>query len=124
MRARVSRQMASAGQTSYATTPDIGWPVWRLAWIIVFGAFAAGMDASLANIGLETIATDLDSSLERGQRVSNGYLLALAVSLSSCAWLSHTFGPGRLWLIALSACTVTPSSHAMTLNHKLRVVLL
>src|SRR5690625_7800227 len=77
MRARVSRQMASAGQTSSANTPDIGWPVWRLAWIIVFGAFAAGMDASLANIGLETIATDLDSSLERVQWVSNGYLLAL-----------------------------------------------
>jgi len=123
MRARVSRQQPPAGQTSSADFPTIGWPVWRLAWVIVFGAFAAGMDASLANIGLETIATDLDTSLDHVQWVSNGYLLALAVSLPSCAWLSRTFGTGRLWLFALLVFTVTSGLCAMAWNIELLIVL-
>lgn len=80
--------------------------VWRLAWVIVFGAFASGLDASLANIGLHTIQADLRTSLGLVQWISSGYLLALAVSLPICGWLGRRVGVGRLWLAALAAFTV------------------
>jgi len=86
--------------------PGISWQVWRLAWVIVFGAFASGLDASLANIGLKTISSDLDSDLATTQWVASGYLLALAVSLPLAGWLGRRYGPGRVWLVALAAFTV------------------
>ncbi len=84
----------------------LGRPVWRLAWVIVFGAFTSGLDASLANIGLDTIRTDLHTTLDRVQWVSSGYLVALAVSLPICGWLGRRVGTGRLWLAALAAFTL------------------
>ena len=88
-----------------AEPSGIGWPVWRLAWVIVFGAFASGLDASIANIGLDTIRADLHAGLAQAQWVSSGYLLALAASLPACAWLGRKIGTGRLWLAALAAFT-------------------
>jgi EmrB/QacA subfamily drug resistance transporter len=95
---------------------ELGWPVWRLSWIIVFGAFASGLDASLTNIGLDTISADLHSGLGLAQWVASGYLLALAVSLPVAGWLGRRCGVGRLWLAALAGftvasglCTVAPT---------------
>src|SRR5437660_7882167 len=93
---------AAAPRTAVAR---IGRPVWRLAWVIVIGAFAGGLDASLANIGLDTIRIDLHAGLNQVPWVTTGYLLALAVSLPACAWLSRKVGAGRLWLSALTAFT-------------------
>jgi EmrB/QacA subfamily drug resistance transporter len=98
--------MATPGQrVPDADPPRIGWPQWRLAWVIVFGAFASGLDASIANLGLETIRVDLHAGLAQVQWISSGYLLALAVSLPSCAWMSRRIGAGRLWLTALAVFT-------------------
>lgn len=83
----------------------LGWPVWRLALVIVFGAFASGLDASLTNIGLETISSDLHTGLDQAQWIATGYLVALAVSLPLCGWMGKRLGPGRLWLYALVAFT-------------------
>jgi EmrB/QacA subfamily drug resistance transporter len=85
----------------------IGASVWRLASVIVFGAFTSGLDSSLANIGLNTIRLDLHTSLERAQWVSTGYLVALALSLPICGWLGRKVGVGLLWLVALAAFTVS-----------------
>ncbi len=81
--------------------------IWRLALVIVFGAFMSGLDASVVNVGLDTIGRDLDASLNDAQWVANGYLLALGVSLPACGWLGRRIGVGRLWLAALAAFTVT-----------------
>lgn len=89
-----------------APPAEIGWQVWRLAWVIVFGAFASGLDASLANIGLDTIRADLHAGLDRVQWVASGYLVALALSLPICGWLGRKVGVGRLWLSALAAFTI------------------
>lgn len=84
----------------------ITWPTWRLALVIVFGAFLSGLDASIVAVGLDTIARDLDADLATAQWVANGYLLALGVSLPACGWLGRRVGVGRLWLGALAAFTV------------------
>lgn len=42
-----------------AANDRIPWTVWRLALVIVFGAFMSGLDASIVNVGLSTLARDL-----------------------------------------------------------------
>jgi EmrB/QacA subfamily drug resistance transporter len=111
---------APAAGAAGAGPSRLGWPVWRLAWVIVFGAFTSGLDTSLANIALETIRADLHASLDQAQWVTSSYVLALAVSLPACAWLSRKAGAGRLWLAALTAfvigsglCAAAPSLAAL-----------
>lgn len=84
----------------------LGWPVWRLAIVIVFGAFASGLDSSLVNVALESIRIDLSASLATTQWVANVYLLALAVSLPLAGWAGERFGAGRVWLVALTGFTL------------------
>jgi EmrB/QacA subfamily drug resistance transporter len=92
--------------------------VWRLCGIVAFGAFMSGLDASVVNVGLDTIGRDLGSELGSTQWVANGFLLALAVSLPACGWAGRRVGPGRLWLGALTAftmasglCALAPTVH-------------
>jgi EmrB/QacA subfamily drug resistance transporter len=80
--------------------------VWRVSVVIVFGAFMAGLDTSLVNVGLDTIAHRLGAGLTDTQWVSSGYLLALATALPACPWLSRRFGADRVWLTALVVFTV------------------
>ena len=77
---------------STATTEAIGWETWRICWVIVFGAFASGLDASVVNIGLDAISRDLHSDLAVTQGAASGYLLALALSLPLSGWLCRRFG--------------------------------
>lgn len=100
--------VAGAGDAAApdATTGQIPWPVWRLCGVIAFGAFMSGLDASVVNVGLDTIADDLGADLATTQWVANGFLLTLAVSLPVCGWASRRVGAGRLWLDALAAFTV------------------
>jgi MFS family permease len=96
---------ATAGAPAGALAA-IGGREWRLAWVIVFGAFAGQLDASVVNVGLHAIGHDLAAPLDLVQWVSSGYLLALAMSLPICGWLGRRMGTGRLWLVALAAFTI------------------
>jgi EmrB/QacA subfamily drug resistance transporter len=87
--------------------------VWRLAWVIVLGAFASGLDTSLVNVGLNTIGTDLHAGLPVTQWTATGYLLALAGSLPLAGWLGARVGVGRLWLAALAAFTIASTACAL-----------
>jgi EmrB/QacA subfamily drug resistance transporter len=90
--------------------------VWRIAGVIVFGAFMAGLDTSLVNVGLNTIGMKLNASLTSVQWVTSGYLLALAAALPVCGWLGRYVGVGRLWLGALAAFTVISGLCALAPN--------
>jgi EmrB/QacA subfamily drug resistance transporter len=105
--------MIAADQDSPAASGPIGWRTWRLALVIVFGAFTSGLDTSLANIGLDTIGADLHASLAEAQWISTGYLVALAVSLPVCGWCGRRIGVGRLWLVALAAFTLASAACAI-----------
>lgn len=94
--------------TRTATAGDkLGWPTWRLAGVVVFGAFAAQLDTSVVNVGLVRIGTELGSGLGQVQWVTNGYLIALGLGLPACAWLGQRMGVGRLWMISLGAFTAS-----------------
>lgn len=91
--------------TRDASPRRITWEMWRITIVIAFGAFLSGLDASIVNIGLDTITEDLGVPLSQGHWVTTGYLLAMAVSLPAAGWLGRRFGPGRVWLWALLAFT-------------------
>lgn len=79
---------------------------WRLCWVIVLGAFASGLDASIVNVGLDSISHALRAPLSLTQWVASGYLLALAVSLPAVGWAARRLGSRRLWLLSLAAFTL------------------
>ncbi|GAA4681869.1 DHA2 family efflux MFS transporter permease subunit [Gordonia humi] len=92
--------------TTAPTSDRIDAATWRLCWVVVLGAFASGLDASIVNVGLDSITSELGSTLSTTQWIVSGYLLALAVSLPLAGWLGRRFGTGRVWLAALAAFTV------------------
>ncbi|HEY8718528.1 DHA2 family efflux MFS transporter permease subunit [Pengzhenrongella sp.] len=79
--------------------------VWGIAAVVTFGSFMSGLDASLVNVGLDTIGRRLDAPLATTQWIASGYLLALAAALPASGWLSRRFGAGRGWLWSLGAFT-------------------
>ena len=87
--------------------------VWQLAGIIASGAFLSGLDASVVNVGLDTLTRDLGTTLATAQWVATGYLIAFAASLPLCAWLARRVGAGRLWLWCLAAFTLTSAACAL-----------
>ncbi|MCF8569298.1 DHA2 family efflux MFS transporter permease subunit [Gordonia sp. HY002] len=91
--------------TAPATSDRIDRATWRLCWVVVLGAFASGLDASIVNIGLDSITTQMGSTLSTTQWIVSGYLLALAVSLPMAGWLGRRFGAGPVWLTALGFFT-------------------
>ncbi|NIH87029.1 DHA2 family efflux MFS transporter permease subunit [Amycolatopsis granulosa] len=101
----------------------IPWPVWRISLVIVFGAFVGMLDSSLVNVGLDRIGTDLGATLDEVQWISTAYLIALAVSLPLCGWLSRKIGVGRLWLGAFAAFTVASGLCALAGNVEWLIVL-
>lgn len=86
--------------------PAIPAQVWRIAAVVIFGAFMSNLDTSLVNVGLDTIGSQMNSPLGSVQWVTNGYLLALAGALPLSGWLGRRIGVGRVWLWALVAFTV------------------
>jgi EmrB/QacA subfamily drug resistance transporter len=69
---------------------------------LVVGGVAAVLDTTIVAIALQSLVTDLHSSVGQIQWVSTGYLLALAVVIPVTGWAQRRFGGKRLWLAALS----------------------
>src|SRR5699024_6649373 len=59
-----------------------------------------------ANLAIESIRDDLNSTLPVIQWVATGYLIALAVSLPATGWLGNRYGHGRIWSVSLAIFTI------------------
>ena len=103
--------------------PAIPREVWRLAMVVVIGAFMAQLDTALVNVGLDTITARLHGTLSAAQWVTSGYLLALAAALPACGWLGRRVGPGTLWLGALVAFTAASLACALATSLTMLIVL-
>jgi EmrB/QacA subfamily drug resistance transporter len=103
------------------TTP-VPAAVWRLAAIVAFGAVMAGLDTSVANVGLEVMGRDLGVSLAQVQWTTSAFLLALAAVLPACGWLGRRYGPGRVWLWALLGFTIASGLCALAPTVELLIV--
>ena len=73
----------------------------------------AMLDATVANLALESIRADLAATLALVQWVATGYLVALAVSLPAAAWLGSRYGYGRVWAVSLAGFVVASALCAL-----------
>lgn len=71
---------------------------WLTLVAVAIGVMMVGLDATVVSIANPAIATDLHPTLAGLQWVTNGYLLALAVSLVIAGRLADRFGRKRLFL--------------------------
>lgn len=97
----------SAKKDSGATSPPpISARIWKIAAATGAGAFIAMLDSTVANLAIESIRDDLNSTLPVIQWVATGYLIALAVSLPTTGWLGNRYGHGRVWSVSLAIFTI------------------
>src|SRR6266700_7249318 len=71
---------------------------WLTLIAVAFGVTMVGLDATVVSIANPAIAKDLHADLAGLQWVTNGYLLALAVSLIPAGKLADRFGRKRVFV--------------------------
>jgi EmrB/QacA subfamily drug resistance transporter len=77
-----------------------------LALTLMLGAIMVGLDSTMVNVALNTLATDFHTSLATIQWVSTSYLLALATVIPLSAWASERFGARNTWIASVMLFTV------------------
>jgi EmrB/QacA subfamily drug resistance transporter len=81
--------------------------VWRIAAVAMCAPLLSQLDATIVNVSLSSLATDLDSSLSTIQWVTSGYLLALTLVLPLSGWLVDRIGAKTLYLWCFSSFTLS-----------------
>lgn len=81
--------------------------VWKICAVALFGALLAQLDATIVNVSLSNLATDLNASFSTIQWVTSGYLLALTLVLPLNGWLVDRIGAKALYLWCFSAFTLS-----------------
>ncbi|HVV20020.1 MAG TPA: MFS transporter, partial [Pseudonocardiaceae bacterium] len=89
--------MSVLAQPRVEDSPRVRSP-WLTLVAVALGVTMVGLDATVVSIANPAIATDLHPTLAGLQWVTNGYLLALAVSLVIAGRLADRFGRKRLFL--------------------------
>src|ERR1700742_30269 len=82
----------------------------------IMGSFVVGLDATVVNVGLPAISSDLGGGLAGQQWVSNAYLLALGSLILIGGSLGDLFGERRVFAIGVGGfgavsilCAMAPS---------------
>ncbi len=79
---------------------------WITLFAVALGVMMVGLDATVVSIANPSIATDLHADLSGLQWVTNGYLLALAVTLIPAGKIADRFGRKRTFLIGVAGFAV------------------
>lgn len=87
--------------------------VWRIAAVALFGGLLAQLDATIVNVSLSRLATDMHSSLATIQWVTSGYLLALTLVLPLNGWLVDRIGAKALYLWCFTGFTLSSALCAL-----------
>jgi EmrB/QacA subfamily drug resistance transporter len=78
-----------------------------IALVVVVGAIMSILDATIVNVALQTLRTDLHVSLTTIQWVSTAYLLSLSAVIPLTGWMAERFGPRTVWMGSVAAFVVT-----------------
>ena len=102
---------------------SVTWGTPRARWVLaatVLGSGIAFLDATVVNVALPTIGTELDASVAGLQWVISGYTLTIASLILLGGSLGDRFGRRRIFLIgvvwfagASLLCGVAPTSEAL-----------
>jgi EmrB/QacA subfamily drug resistance transporter len=74
----------------------------RLLGVMVLGGVMSYFDATIVNVGIETLTATFSASLGTISWVATGYLLAVAVAIPLAGWSVSRYGAKRMWLIGLT----------------------
>ena len=88
--------------------------VWKIVSVAVLGSFLSQLDATVVNVSLSSLATELHARLSTIQWVTSGYLLALALMLPLNGWLVDRIGAKKLYLICFSGFTLSSALCALS----------
>jgi len=92
------------------TLPETGrlpsW-VWKIAIVAMLGPLLSQLDATIVNVSLSSLASELHTRLATIHWVTSGYLLALALMLPLNGWLVDRIGAKALYLWCFSSFTLT-----------------
>jgi EmrB/QacA subfamily drug resistance transporter len=96
------------GDTVYRMTPPatkekLDPALLKLAGIVLLGAIAAQLDATIVSVAIDTLGRDLHASVATIQWVSTAYLLTLALMLPISGWAAQRYGTKPVWMVALAA---------------------
>ena len=97
------RAQPSPGRATGRFAPSI----WKVSAVATLGSLLSQLDATIVNVSLSSLATDLHASLSTIQWVTSGYLLALTLVLPLNGWLVDRIGAKALYLWCFSAFTLT-----------------
>lgn len=81
--------------------------VWKIAAVALFGGLLAQLDATIVNVSLSNLASELHTSLSTIQWVTSGYLLALTLILPLNGWLVGRIGAKALYLWCFAGFALT-----------------
>jgi EmrB/QacA subfamily drug resistance transporter len=102
------------------TTPGLSGRLKLLLALLLTGQFMAVLDASIVNVAIPTIRTDLQASGSDLQLIVAGYVIAYAVLLITGARLGSRFGFRNTFLWGLTvftlaslACGIAPTSQVL-----------
>jgi EmrB/QacA subfamily drug resistance transporter len=87
---------------SSATQDRLDPALLKLTGIVILGAVAVQLDATIVTVAIDTLGRDLHAGLSTIQWVMTGYLLALAVVLPLAGWSVDRFGSKRMWMLSLA----------------------
>ncbi|MFD0688461.1 MDR family MFS transporter [Actinomadura fibrosa] len=80
--------------------------LYQLALVVVIGVLMPALDATVVNVALNTLSTELGASLPAIQWVVTAYLLSLGVVIPLSGWATDRFGAKPVWLVALGGFTI------------------
>jgi EmrB/QacA subfamily drug resistance transporter len=81
--------------------------VWKVSAVAILGSLLSQLDATIINVSLSSLATELASPLSTVQWVASGYLLALALVLPLSGWLVDRVGAKTVYLWSFTGFTVS-----------------
>ncbi|MFF2142405.1 MDR family MFS transporter [Kitasatospora sp. NPDC058190] len=70
----------------------------KMGAVLALGPILALLDTTIVNVGIESVARDLHSSMAAVQWVATGYLLAISLTMPLSGWAAGRFGARRAWL--------------------------
>lgn len=79
---------------------------WQALVVIVLGSFMVVLDTTIVNIALPKVIQVFQSTVEEGDMVLTGYMLALAVVMPATGYLSDRFGAKRTYLVTVILFTI------------------
>lgn len=81
---------------------ETGKPNDLLLWLVAFGVFMQGLDTTIVNTALPSMAAGVGESPLRMQSVVIAYALTMAMLIPASGWLADRFGTRRVFFTAIA----------------------